>query len=228
MPGISAIVFGAKSLDKNEIKGKRVIDVGCYDFNGSIRPLIESWEPEKYIGVDILEGPSVDIVCSAEELVSKFGKNSFDIVISTEMLEHAREWKQAMSNLKNICKPGGIMLITTRSYGYPYHGYPNDFWRYELEDIKNIFSDCEILTLESDYQVPGVFMKVRKPDNFIENDLSNYQIYSIVVNKRITEITQKDFETAYFCRLAIKEKFKSLKSTILLVSSQLISKVFQL
>jgi SAM-dependent methyltransferase len=141
MPGVSAIVFAAKNLDKSEIKGKRVIDVGSYDFNGSIRPLIESWEPAEYIGVDILDGASVDVVCNADDLVDKFGKESFDVVLSLEMLEHSRNWKRSISNIKNICKPNGIILITTRSYGYPCHGFPNDFWRYELEDMKHIFSD---------------------------------------------------------------------------------------
>ncbi|MEQ8994940.1 MAG: hypothetical protein RID53_00355 [Coleofasciculus sp. B1-GNL1-01] len=52
MPGISTILFVDKNLDKSEIRGKRIIDVGSYDFNGSIRPLIESWKPAEYIGVD--------------------------------------------------------------------------------------------------------------------------------------------------------------------------------
>ncbi len=208
---VSCIVFGVKNLNKEEIKGKRVIEVGSYDVNGSFRPIIESWEPREYIGVDIEKGPGVDIICNAENLVEKFGKESFDVVISTELLEHVRDWRKVISNIKNICKPNGIILITTRSHGFVYHAYPYDFWRYELEDMKHIFSDCEILALEKDYQAPGVFIKVRKPNKFIENELSNYKLYSIVVNKRIKELTDRDFRNPYFVRLILIEKLKNFR-----------------
>lgn len=205
---ISCIVFGAKNLTKEEIKGKRVIEIGSYDVNGSLRPIIESWEPAEYIGVDIEKGPGVDIVCNAEDVVEKFGKESFDVVISTEVLEHVRDWRKVISNIKNICKPNGLILITTRSYGFGYHAHPYDFWRYELEDMKNIFSDCEILVLEKDSQAPGVFVKVKKPNKFIEKELLNYKLYSVVVNKRVREITDKDFRNLYFMCLILKEKLK--------------------
>jgi SAM-dependent methyltransferase len=228
MPGLSGIVFGAKNLEKADIKGKRVLDVGSYDFNGSLRPLIESWEPTEYIGVDLLTGPSVDVVCSAEDLVQTFGKESFDVVISTEMLEHARHWRVAISNLKNVCKPEGIILLTTRSYGYPYHGYPNDFWRYEIQDMKLIFSDCKILALEKDYLFPGVFIKLQKPINFIENDLSPHQLYSMILNRATQEITDPDFQNSYFRRLVLKYHLKLFVSQLTIKSGKLISKLFKI
>ena len=209
MCNINCIIFGAKNLTKEEIKGKRVLEVGAYDVNGSLRPLVESWEPSEYIGVDIEMGPGVDIICDAENLVEKFGEESFDIVISTELLEHVKNWKKVVSNIKRVCKRGGIILITTRSKGFPYHPFPYDFWRYELEDFKEIFSDLEILSLEKDnIKSPGVFIKARKPQNFKERDLSDYKLYSIITNKRMKEITEKDFYNFYFFKLSLKNKIK--------------------
>lgn len=205
---VSCIVFGATNLTKEEIKGKRVIEVGSCDINGSLRPIIESWEPAEYIGVDLVKGPGVDVVCNAEHLVDTFGECSFDIVISTELLEHVRNWQQVISNIKRICRPNGIILITTRSYGFGYHAYPYDFWRYEIEDMKEIFSDCELLVLKKDPQAPGVFIKVRKPQVFVEKDLTKYELYSMVANTRVRYINEKDFRSFYFRRL-IKERFKS-------------------
>lgn len=228
MPGVSAIVFAAKNLDKSEIKGKRVIDVGSYDFNGSIRPLIESWEPAEYIGVDILDGPCVDIVCNADDLVAKFGKESFDVVLSLEMLEHSKKWQQSITNIKNICKPNGIILITTRSYGYPCHGFPNDFWRYELEDMKYIFSDCDFFSLENDYQCPGVFMKVQKSNKFTEKNLSGYSLYSILVNERVQNADCIDLNSAYFKRLAIKQKTKKIVHKSILNSGKIVSSLLRI
>jgi SAM-dependent methyltransferase len=228
MANISGIVFGAKNLDKTEINGKRVIEVGCCDFNGSIRPLIESWQPSEYIGVDILEHPSVDIICSVEKLEERFGKESFDVVISTEMIEHVRNWKLAISNLKNVCKPGGSILITTRSYGYPCHGYPNDFWRFEIDDMKQIFSDCEILSLEGDYQMPGVFIKVKKGFAFTEKNLDDCCLYSMVTNQREKEIEDSDLTNPYYKKLGMREKIKSLKDGFLKVAGETVSKIFKI
>jgi len=180
----SCIAFGKKAIQKNEIEGKMIIEVGSYNVNGSLRKDIESFKPAKYVGVDMKLGPCVDSICDAENLIEVFGKEVFDVVISTELMEHVSDWKKVISNLKNICVPGGIILISTRSKGFGYHGYPYDFWRYEVEDMKEIFSDCKILILESDSQAPGVFIKVQKPIDFKEKDLSKINLYNMLTGQR--------------------------------------------
>jgi len=87
---VSCVIFGASNLSKEEIQGKRVIELGSYDVNGSLRTYVKSLNPSEYIGVDIKKGPGVDIVCDAENIVDKFGNEAFDVVISTELLEHVR------------------------------------------------------------------------------------------------------------------------------------------
>lgn len=228
MPGISAVIFIAKNLDQSQIRGKRVIDVGSYDFNGSIRPLIESWNPNEYIGVDILEGPGVDRICNADNLIDTFSSETFDIVLSVEMLEHTKHWQCSISNLKQICKPGGIILLTTRSYGYPCHGFPCDFWRYEKQDMEIIFSDMEILALEKDYQMPGIFVKAKKPFDFREIDLSNYELYSLVVNKRIKKLVDQDFNSNYFKRLALKQNVKNFAQKLFLTSGKAVTNILSI
>lgn len=184
----SCISFGRKNITREEINGKRVIEIGSLDINGTLRPYIMSQGPLSYIGVDIEKGPGVDIVCNADDIIDMFGKESFDVVISTELLEHVKDWRKVISNIKNICKQGGIVLATTRSIGFAYHSYPYDFWRYELEDISNIFSDYNILSLEKDPHAPGIFIKAKKPNNFIEKNLANYKLYNIIYDSRIETI----------------------------------------
>jgi len=126
---------------------------------------------------------------------------------------------------------GGIILITTRSVGFPYHGYPYDFWRFEISDMKNIFSDCEILALGRDPSEPGVFIKVRKPEDFNELDLSDYALYSIILNKKVKNIEEKDFEKTYFKYITFKYRFirvlnKSLR-VIVRVINNLEKKLFK-
>ena len=190
------ILFAALNLKKEEIQNKKVIEVGSMNVNGSIRPLLESYGPEQYVGVDIAVGPGVDVVCNAdaERLLDIFQPNSFDVVISTEMLEHVRNWQKVVNNLKSLTAPDGLIFISTRSWGFPYHAYPHDFWRYETQDIQNIFSDCVVDKVEKDPEV-GVFAKLRKPTNFKETDLSSYELYSIVTNKRAAQLDGVDLES---------------------------------
>ncbi len=186
------ILFGVKTLARAEVAGKRVLEVGARDVNGSLRPFVESLDPAEYVGVDIERGPGVDRVCRIEDLVGTFGENAFDLVISTETLEHVRDWRAAVSNLKRVCREGGVMLLTTRSFGFVYHGYPHDFWRYEPDDIRAIFSDMEVIELERDApRAPGVFVKVRKPRTFRERDLLGLRLYSMVERRRILNVDER-------------------------------------
>lgn len=214
MCNVSGIIFLAVNLKAEDVKGKKVIELGSRDVNGSIRPLVNSLNPKTFIGVDIEDGPNVDVICSAEEIFSCFERECFDVVLSTEMLEHVLDWKKVISNIKNLCKPGGTILITTRSYGFIYHPTPGDFWRFEKEDIEKIFSDCEIIKLEDDYISPGVFIKVRKPENFTENDLSDYKVYSIITNERTSKLTQNSYRNLHFTKINAIEKLRIIRINI--------------
>lgn len=100
------------------------------------------------------------------------------------------------------------MLITTRSYGFPDHGYPADFWRFELSDMQSIFSDCAILALEKDSESPGVFVKVKKPQEFVARSLEAHELYSVVVHRRVRETTERDLRSFHFRRFIAKERFR--------------------
>ncbi|MFC1633078.1 class I SAM-dependent methyltransferase [Patescibacteria group bacterium] len=186
----SGIDFGKQNLTTADVAGKRVLEIGARTVNFSLRTEIEKLKPAEYIGVDIQEGKGVDQIVSAEELVDKFGADSFDVVFTTELLEHVEDWRAAISNIKQVCKPNGVILITTRSIGFKYHAFPYDFWRYEKEDMQEIFADCEVEVLESDPSEPGVFVKVRKTTDFQEKDLSQYKLFNIITKTREVNIPE--------------------------------------
>jgi len=172
----SVLDFLKSHLVAEEVSGKRVAEIGSQDVNGTPRPIVLPFKPSAYIGVDSAPGPGVDIVANAASLKEQFGENSFDVVISTEMLEHVEDWRPIVGQMKAIVKPEGLLLITTRSPGFPYHPYPIDVWRYTLADFRTIFRDMEILAVCSDWQVPGVFIKARKPVQFSPCDLEKIEI----------------------------------------------------
>jgi SAM-dependent methyltransferase len=145
------------------------------------------------LGVDIIDGPGVDEICDIGDVVARFGESSFDVIISTEVIEHVRDWRTAVSNLKRAVRPQGLLFITTRSRGFHRHAWPQDWWRYELQDMETIFQDMTIEALESDPQLPGVFLKAAKPQSrWPEKDLSSIRLYSMVGHRRVAELSKMD------------------------------------
>lgn len=192
----AGIDFINQYLGKKDVIGNLVLEVGSYNVNGSVREFINSLDPKNYVGVDIEEGPNVDAICDATALTDQFRCESFDLVIATEVIEHIRHWQKAISNFKQVLKPGGILIISTRSIGFPYHGHPDDFWRFQIPDIYAIFSDFDIEVVKADPECPGVFLKARKPEKFQERDLKEHQLYSIITGKLTAKVN--DFAIAIF------------------------------
>jgi SAM-dependent methyltransferase len=159
----SVLSFGQRVLGTADILGKRVVEVGSMNINGSLRAHVESLNPSRYVGVDFLAGDGVDVVCDAGDLVAHFGPSSFDVVISTEMLEHAEDWRAAIVGMKRVLAPNGLLLLTARGPGFHLHGYPHDWHRFTVADMHRIFSDFAIDQLLPDPQCPGVMILARKP-----------------------------------------------------------------
>jgi SAM-dependent methyltransferase len=186
------ILFAATRLSAAEVSGREVLEVGSRDVNGSVRSVVEALGPAGYLGIDIEEGPGVDVICDATELVSRFGRERFDVVISTELLEHVRDWRSVIGGMKAVLRPGGVVLITTRSKGFGVHGYPYDYWRYEPEDMDRIFADFELEAVEPDQLRPGVFVKARKPERHEPVDLDGIRLYSIVKRERVHDVSDSE------------------------------------
>lgn len=182
------IEFAAARLSAEEVSGRHVLEVGSRDVNGSVRTVVDALGPASYLGVDIEEGPGVDVICDATNLVSRFGRERFDVVISTELLEHVWDWRSVIDEMKSVLRTGGVLLITTRSRGFGVHGYPYDYWRYEPEDMHRIFADFEVETVEPDRLRPGVFVKARKPELHDAADLGEIALYSIIRRERVHAI----------------------------------------
>jgi SAM-dependent methyltransferase len=162
----SVMIFGQSVLTAEDVRGRRVIEVGSMNVNGSLRSHIESLGPTSYVGIDFAHGPGVDVVCDASDLVGRFGTNSFDVVLSTEMLEHAQNWRAAISAMKYVLSPGGVLVLTARGPGFPLHGYPHDWHRFVLADMQQAFADFAITVLKDDPQHPGVMLVARKPTSW--------------------------------------------------------------
>jgi SAM-dependent methyltransferase len=95
----------------------RVLDVGSYDVNGTVRDLFPAVE---YVGVDLVDGPGVDVVGYGHEL--SFPDGHFDVTLSGECFEHDPHWRATFENMVRMTRPGGLVAFTCASRGRPEHG----------------------------------------------------------------------------------------------------------
>jgi len=184
----ACIDFAARVLSAEEVADRVVVEVGSYDTTGTVRPRVVAHGPASYLGVDIEPGPSVDAICDVLALERTYGRDAFDIVISTEMVEHVRDWRGAFDNMKAVLRPGGLLVLTTRSLGFQFHFGPFDFWRYEPEDLRAIAADMQIVALERDPISPGVFLAARKT-TAPATDLGTIELYSMIRRRRVRDVS---------------------------------------
>lgn len=109
--------MGIKGKFPEYFQNKTVLDAGSLDINGNNRYLFEGGQ---YHGVDLAEGKNVDFVSPIRYF--KPANQLYDVVISTEMLEHDREYAASLKQLYLLLKSGGLMLLTAAGTGRAEHG----------------------------------------------------------------------------------------------------------
>lgn len=134
-----------KTLYPQFFENVDVLDIGSLDINGNNRYLFSSYT---YTGVDLGEGPNVDVVSLAHEYCP--GKE-FDIVLSTECFEHDRHWPLSIKNCMALLKPGGLFMFTCAAPGRAPHGtsqyesWASPFSHVQFEDYYHNLSAGEVL-----------------------------------------------------------------------------------
>jgi SAM-dependent methyltransferase len=125
--------------------GYRVLDVGCgpkpyYPFFAE--------HATEYVGVDVVDNPAAELRGSVEALPVEDA--SFDLVLCTQVLEHADDPAQAVRELRRVTAPGGRVLASTHGVQV-YHPSPDDYWRWTHTGLRRLFeqnADWAALSVE--------------------------------------------------------------------------------
>lgn len=127
-----------------------VLDVGSMDCgSGSLKPIVlPAWT---YVGIDMREGPNVDVVVKDPNSWPELPSDEFDIVMSSSCLEHAEQPWTVMREKARVCKPGGLIFMSMPSRGH-YHPYPIDCWRFMPDGMRALakWANLNVLELTSD------------------------------------------------------------------------------
>lgn len=103
--------------NNRNFKSKKVLEIGSYDVNGSVRRFFPYAD---YIGVDLIKGPGVDLICEGDKVPHE--NNIYDITISCECFEHNPNWAATFDNMHRMTKDGGLVIFTCATTGRPEHG----------------------------------------------------------------------------------------------------------
>jgi ubiquinone/menaquinone biosynthesis C-methylase UbiE len=150
----SVMAWVRSQVEEYDLADGDTLEVGSLDVNGSVRSLFTG----HYTGLDMRDGPGVDIVGKADEL--PFVAARFDVVVSTEMLEHDPSPWLSLAEMGRVLKQGGHLLVTTRGNGFGEHNEPSDFFRFMPASMPLLLAmaKCEPLVMTTDPEVPGIFM----------------------------------------------------------------------
>lgn len=96
--------------------GGRVLECGASIVNYTARGLFPLSE---YVGIDVHPGAGVDVVTLVHDYEAE---SPFDVVVSTQMLEHDPYWRESVAAMVKALKPGGALLLTYASPNCPRHG----------------------------------------------------------------------------------------------------------
>ena len=235
-------------------KDIKVLEIGSYDVNGSIRGLFENTD---YTGVDMTDGPGVDMVGSGHTI--NFIDESFDILISCECFEHNPYWVETFLNMHRMTKKNGLVVVSCASRGRLEHGTARtdpadspgtqsvgiDYYRnLNANDFK------KSINLSSLFKIYKFYYAAKSRDLYFIGWKSNVNISGDTLSKfkkeisKINDIQQKEPITlktplSFIYRLPLKaamylmsdynyQNFALFYPTLLLTPRRLVNKLFGL
>ncbi|WP_426092174.1 class I SAM-dependent methyltransferase [Flavobacterium sp. DSR3-2] len=132
-------ILKAISIVIPSFRGK-VLDSGC-----GVMPykkiILENKEITSYVGLDIETALSYDNIQPDfywDGITMPFESDTFDVVLSTEVLEHVLNPDVYLLEVKRVLKPGGIFFFTV-PFLMSLHEVPFDYYRYTPYALEEIF-----------------------------------------------------------------------------------------
>ena len=106
----------------DHFRNVRVLDCGSCDINGRLKDIFQltgRWRVA-YTGMDISPANNVHVVGAIHEATYPAG--FFDTIISAEMLEHDKFWKESLRHMIRMLKTGGLLVFSCARKSRAEHG----------------------------------------------------------------------------------------------------------
>ena len=107
-------------------------------------------------------GENVDLVLADGYDWKEIADNSFDVVLCSQVMEHARyPWRLAQE-IARVLRPRGLALLVAPSAGHV-HRYPEDCFRYFPDGLPALAATAGLSVIESYVQQRSVYRSKAPP-----------------------------------------------------------------
>lgn len=118
---------------------RRILDFGC---GGS--PYRNLFSGAQYYRADLPDTTGTDYVIQPDSTINA-AEGQFDLVLSTQVLEHIATPGNYLRECFRLLAPGGQLFLTTHGF-YEEHACPNDFHRWTADGLRH---DVEAIGFQS-------------------------------------------------------------------------------
>lgn len=130
--GLSLLIDFKKVLTPQNIRG-RLLDAGAgkLSYRHLVKPLCQEYKSMDFKKTH----PDLDYHSDIQDMPLK--NESFDTVLSAEVLEHVPDPEKALREMYRVLKPGGKLVMSTPHLMY-LHNEPHDFYRYTKYGLRTL------------------------------------------------------------------------------------------
>lgn len=187
-----------EELDKilPTLNGKIVLDMGAKDMRYA-----HYFKDASYVAIDIEPMISSGLMVRGDAHNLPFADNTFDTIISTEVIEHTTWPWIVLEELSRVLKPNGKLVI---SWPWLYPITHHDYWRIHLESMERLAVKNN-LKIEFSTEIGGLctniamgllqisISKIKRPVFFLKIIFSILYKFALLDKTRITKKDASDF-----------------------------------
>jgi SAM-dependent methyltransferase len=153
-----------------------IVEIGSYQVDGqeNVANLRSLFPGQTYQGIDVRQGPGVDLVADVEAL--PLATASVGTVIAMSTFEHVPHFWKGFEEIRRVLRPDGVVLVACPFY-FHIHNYPADYWRFTPQAF-------EILLHDYGQRILGWHGPAKRPAN----------VWAVGFRENYPAITQGQFE----------------------------------